>query len=391
MNYQLELKQIVEFPRCRIYRDFVHTLMEDKRIRTNGDTSLFYYIVLCSYANYRTSYRRMEQITYTIGPGEWICTISELQSWFRCRFQHQAISILNQLEKLNYISFSMLGNRRIIKFKIEDWSKYNSAFEYNCPCKKNTGFFFFQIAKVHELVSMGKCSEMDILLDLWIHAIYNDPSVQGSEAGPVVYYRNATGNPLVSYLTLGERWGQSKTTVSRILKKFEEEEMISLISFKGKHGNLIYLNNYLSVSFDISDVMIDKEEVAMKMQLPIHIPENAAEVCVSETVTDEQIIVPENDSCVPVSHMKFAIQKVVELLKTQGISCCECPKTQYILSPLLACKDIVNQYTLSIICPYGNARYRFELTLRPQEESAHFPMPMLNSHVLKGGECYDNR
>ena len=33
MNYQLELKQIVEFPRCRIYRDFIQTLITTKSIR----------------------------------------------------------------------------------------------------------------------------------------------------------------------------------------------------------------------------------------------------------------------------------------------------------------------------------------------------------------------
>jgi len=112
---------------------------------------------------------------------------------------------------------------------------------------------------------MGKCSEMDILLDLWIHAIYNDPSVQGSYSAPVVYYRNNTGNPLTSFQSLGDRWSLSKATVSRILKKFEEQNLITLLSFKGKHGTMIYLNYYLSVMFDISDVMIDKEEIAMKM------------------------------------------------------------------------------------------------------------------------------
>ena len=63
MNYKLELKQIVEFPRCRIYRDFIQTLITTKSIRTTGGSFLFYYLVLCSYANYRTSYRRMEHIT----------------------------------------------------------------------------------------------------------------------------------------------------------------------------------------------------------------------------------------------------------------------------------------------------------------------------------------
>ena len=337
MNYKLELKQIVEFPRCRIYRDFIQTLITTKSIRTTGGSFLFYYLVLCSYANYRTSYRRMEHITYTIGPGEWICTVTDLQEWFRCRFQHQALSILRFFEEQNYITYSLLGKNRLVKFKISDWPKDNTVLEYNYPCKKDTGFFFFPIAKVHELIGIGKCSEMDVILDLWIHAVYNDSSVLGSDSGPIVYYRDNTGNPLTSFNELGERWSLSKASVSRLLKKLEEKEYITLISFTGKHGSVIYLNNYLSVMFNISDVMIDKEEIAMKMQLPIHVPEeitieDSASVSVSETVTDSQITVTKNDSCVPDSHMKFIVQKVAELLDSQGIPCCHCSKTRYILS-----------------------------------------------------------
>ena len=84
---------------------------------------------LCSYANYRTSYRRMENFTYTIGPGEWICTLADLQTWFRCRFQHQAVSILDMLERQNCISYSLIGNRKIVKFKITDWPKDNTVLE----------------------------------------------------------------------------------------------------------------------------------------------------------------------------------------------------------------------------------------------------------------------
>ena len=46
MNYKLELKQIVEFPRCRIYRDFIQTLITTKSIRTTGGSFLFYYLIL---------------------------------------------------------------------------------------------------------------------------------------------------------------------------------------------------------------------------------------------------------------------------------------------------------------------------------------------------------
>ena len=62
-DYQLEIKQVVDYPRCRIYREFVQTLIADRSIRTNGGSGLFYYTVLCSYANFRTSYRRLDGIT----------------------------------------------------------------------------------------------------------------------------------------------------------------------------------------------------------------------------------------------------------------------------------------------------------------------------------------
>ena len=86
-EYQLEIKQIVDYPRCRIYRHFIQNLLTDRSIRTNGGSGLFYYMVLCNYANFRTSYLRIDGIGYTVYPGEWICTVKEMSAWFRTRFQ----------------------------------------------------------------------------------------------------------------------------------------------------------------------------------------------------------------------------------------------------------------------------------------------------------------
>ena len=97
-NYQLELRQIVDFPRCRIYREFVQDLLTDRSIRTGGCSGLFYFVVLCSYANFRTSYRRIDGISYTVYPGEWICSITDITEWFRVRFHYQAFAILKSLQ-----------------------------------------------------------------------------------------------------------------------------------------------------------------------------------------------------------------------------------------------------------------------------------------------------
>ena len=104
-EYQLQIKQVVDYPRCRIYRQFVQSLIKDRNLRTSGGSGLFYFTVLCSYANFRTSYRRIDGISHTIYPGEWICTVKELSAWFRTRFQRQAVDILEELQKQHLISF----------------------------------------------------------------------------------------------------------------------------------------------------------------------------------------------------------------------------------------------------------------------------------------------
>ena len=397
MNYQLEIKQIVDFPRCRIYREFLQTLMEDKSIRTTGSSYLFYFMVLCSYANFRTSYRRLDGISYLVGPGEWICRPSELAEWFRVRFQHQAITILDTLQQQNYISYTRLGHGRLIRFSIVGWKKHNTALDYNYPCQKDAGFFFFPIAAVHELISMGKCSEMDIVLDLWIHAIYNDDQVQGSDIGPVVYFRNCTGNPMVSYSDLSLRWGISRSSVSRILNKLQDMEYLSLISFTGRHGSIIYLRSYLSTMFNISDVMIDKEEVSMTFQIPVQLPDTEAllsEIQESEKsiLQEEQIHIDQSVSDqvprVSKSHIYRIMRKVVQILAAQGLSCCECPQTQYKLSPLSDCGKDIMKYSLYIQCPNAEAGYHFELTLKAADHEIPSDYAMPEDYPDKEEENY---
>ena len=385
MKYQLELKQLVEYPRCRIYRNFIRTLTGDRSIRTNGNSYLFYFMLLCSYANYRTSHRRLEGVSYTLTAGEWICPLSELQDSFRLRFQHQVLSILQFLEEQHYITYSVLGKNRLIKFSIQNWQKDNTVLGYSYPCKKETGFFFFPISKVHELIGLGKCSEMDILLDMWIHAIYNDTQVTGSDLGPVVYFRNCTGNPLTNYTELAERWGRSRSTVHRILKKLESLNLLTLVPFAGSSGSIIYLKNYLSTMFSISDVMIDKEEVALALSLPVHLPDD--ETAVPEPSISEQIVIPDDENSIPNPFIKFVIGKVADLLQTQGLPCCQCKQAQYQLSNLSDSRRDCNIYSLQIICPYGNMAYQFEMTLIPRQEP-HTLFHTIPTTELKGEDIH---
>ena len=131
----------------------------------------------------------------------------------------------------------------------------------------------------------------------------------------------------------------------------------------------------------------------MTFQVPVHIPEDLS-LPETETIRDEQITIMEADDCVSgqpgcVSkpHMKKVVQKVAQILATQGVSCCECPRTQYKLYPLSDCKETNLRYSLQIVCPDGKMPYRFELTLTPviPPESNNYHAP-INQTDMKNEE-----
>lgn len=174
---------------------------------------------------------------------------------------------------MDFISYIISHKGRYIKFSINNWSKFNTVVEANAPCTKDDGFFFFPYRLVSEFIGSGKCSEIDIILDLWLNTIYNDSCIPGSDVGPVVYIRNGSRSPLIGYDELGKRWGISKSTAGCIMRKPEEAGCIKMVAFQGKYGTAIYLCNYLSTMFQISDIKIDKEEVAMALNIRVNIPE----------------------------------------------------------------------------------------------------------------------
>ena len=365
-EYQLEIRQLVSYPRCRIYREFLHTLVADRGVRTNGRPGLFCFSVLCSYANFRTSYLRIDGLTYTIYPGEWICRTGELTDALRLRSKRQLLEVVSVLQERHLIQYSLLGRGNLVKYKVVNWHRHNTVLDYNCPCQKETGFFFLPVSTAVELVSAEKCSEMDILLDLWISAVYRDEQVQGSFDGPVAYLRNGTGCPLVSYAELAQRWGLSKATVGRVLRKLERAGHIALLTFPGRHGTAIYLQNYLSTMFQISDVMVDKDEVAMSLNIQVALP--ADEPGMPEDSGSNGEIIVSNPA------QEAVAQKVLQLLALQGVGCAKCPRMTYKLYALsrdsqgIVEKDtLVRRFRMDVLCPSGVPAYTFEISTRPVE------------------------
>ena len=361
-EYQLEIKQIVDYPRCRVYREFVQALIADRSIRTNnGYSGLFYYIVLCSYVSFQTSHIFQNGICYTTAPGEWLCSAIELKEILRLRSFGQILDVLYGLQDDGLIQFRVLDRGRLVKYCITEWQRHNTVLGYNCPNQKNTGYFFIPCTATAELLGVDRCSEMDMVLDLWLSAVYRDERVQGSFDGPVVYLRNGSGSPFVSYSMLAKRWGRSKIMVRHILKKLCKLGYPSIFPSPEHQGMMLYLKNYFSAMFQISDIMVDKDELPLSLHLCLL--EQEAEACdTSSTLATSK------------RYTDSAAAKALRILVLQGIACGKCCQCSYKLSQLYVNReegpDIQDEkkYQMDILCGGQHLLYHFELTIRKSFE-----------------------
>ena len=139
---------------------------------------------------------------------------------------------------------------------------------------------------------------------------------------------------------------------------------------------MIYLHSYLSTMFQISDVLVDKEEVAMVLKINVTLPKET-EPQADSTVTEHEVCVSEELSSVSKSNMEGVITKMAQVLDAQGISCFRCPKSVYKLYPLSdACREEyishiqkgTVRFGMTVSCGEDKPVYTFELTLSPTEK-----------------------
>lgn len=342
MEYVLEIKQILEYARVRMYRELIQKLMADRSLSYRGTSNLFSFMVLCSYANFRSCRKRIDGISYLIGPGEWICNLRDIAGWFRQRRLYEAEEILYQLAERGFISYEFLPGRKMLRYRILNWDKFNTVLEYECRSHKDCGFFFFPICYAEKLIDGKTCSELDAVMDLWLNTIYMDERVKGSDLGPVVYFRNTTGDPVTSYSNMAQRWGRSKATVFRFIRKLEGMGYITSLNFSGSHGSIIYLNNYLSTMFSISDVPVDKSEVAFALRLRVKVEEKSP----SPEQNNANNSVSKEKNTVSKEVVQVLAERVLQMLSQCGFSCCGCEKKAaklYILSAY-------GEFALEVIC-----------------------------------------
>ena len=222
-------KQLVCFPKSRILKKWFRYFNDHKDFHNEGTLHLFSLMSLFSYANFRSNKRRFGAQEYMEGPGQWITKWSALPRVLRVHSTAQAQERMKYFKDAGFLDYEILDNEAgILRFTIADWKRHCVHLEYNYYSYKGSGFFFFPLPVGRALIQASRArgekvifSELDAIMDLWLHTILNDPSVAGSQYMPVVYFANMKGTPLLSYSYLARRWGWSKSRVGRFILKIE--------------------------------------------------------------------------------------------------------------------------------------------------------------------------
>ena len=247
-------KQLVAYPRVRIEKTWIRQFYSNKKYRNEGTTHLFSLVSLYSYANFRSNYRMIEGDSYLESPGQWICRIGSLPRIMRVHSKEQAMETMKYLQDTGFLRFEYLPTEQDwIRFELSSWTKYCVHLEYNYYSYKASGFFFFPLPIGRALMKTSAkageriFSELDAVIDMWLHTVYDDPKVIGSELMPVLYYTDLNGVPLVSNAYLAQRWGWSKSRVTRFILRLEKDDFIGRLSFSSTRGSIISMTGYMDM------------------------------------------------------------------------------------------------------------------------------------------------
>ena len=179
-----------------------------------------------------------------VTPGMWSGGIVGLKSILGVRRRSQALQIMQELQDLGYITFSLNPSTKKLTYEIKDWMVKHCGE----PCSDGTvyatngyGFFCVPRSITQRLVDNNRIfDEADAWLDLWCHMVYRDYGNAFSFLAPVIQF--GTYGSVLTLEKMGRRWGWEKAKVWRFFKR--NSDTFALYRLPGSYGCLIYNQKY---------------------------------------------------------------------------------------------------------------------------------------------------
>ncbi|MFT3951748.1 MAG: hypothetical protein QM689_07405 [Oscillospiraceae bacterium] len=187
-----------------------------------------------------------------VTPGTWAGGMVGLKSILGVKSRAQALTVMDSLQKLGYIGYTLDPQTKKLTYTICDWVVKCSGAE----CSDGTvyatdgyGFLCLPRSITQRLADKQyQFEESDAWLDLWCHTVWQDPCNSFSYQAPAVQYGRY--GAALTLETLGQRWGWEKTKVWRFFQK--HGDVFTLYRLPGSYGCLIFNKLYPSGA-EVSD------------------------------------------------------------------------------------------------------------------------------------------
>ena len=205
-----------------------------------GKGVMGYWAKLASRAAFRKGYGLYCGHRNPVTPGTWAGGIVGLKSILGVKRRNHALQIMNELQELGYITYSIDKRTKLLKYQINDWVMACCGAECDDGAVYATdGYGFICVPRniTERLAEQNRVfSEADAWLDLWCHTTYKDFGNAFSFLCPVIQYGKY--GALLSMDFLGNRWRWEKTKVWRFFQN--HACTFGLHRMPGSFGSLIF-------------------------------------------------------------------------------------------------------------------------------------------------------
>lgn len=257
-----------------IYREILQSLIDAGLCYKNGDSNLFYFIILYAHASIGGT---------GIQQGCIHMSVQDLRKLFKTDTQDELLAIIGHMQEQGLVrtyAVTKRDNRRKAFISIELSKTYTHYVNLRGTGVKKVGYVLLTMDAIDRIIAMAdKVTEMDAYLDLILHAVVRDQMVEFSEF-PVVCFPDSWTNirvvpkpgenrnpydragsicyePCIRNAYLAKRWKVAKNTVTVRLSKFIRLGMLTKVTFS------THLCQQMSFLF-VPDAMITGDKSSME-------------------------------------------------------------------------------------------------------------------------------
>ncbi len=210
----------------------------------SGKGVLGYWARMVARAAFRAGAGRYCGHMNAVTPGMWSGGIVGVKSILGVRRRGDALRILDELQSLGYICYTLDPVTKKLEYGIRDWVLECSGEGCSDGAVYATdGYGFICLPRniTQRLADRKiKFGDADAWLDLWCHTVWRENSNAFSYMAPTVQF--GTMGAALTLEALGRRWGWEKTKVWRFLRKYGDA--FALYRLPGAGGCLIFNKLY---------------------------------------------------------------------------------------------------------------------------------------------------